>query len=91
MQCYVYKGDKKEDSYLYLNYEFDAQKMPSEFPAAILRMMGELSLVIEFDLQPERIMPQADAVKVLADLESQGYYLQIQKKDMKALEDEMFG
>ena len=91
MQCYVYKGDKKEDSYLYLNYEFDAEQVPSEFPAAILRMMGELSLVIEFDLQPDRALPQADAPKVLADLESQGYYLQLPKKDMKALEDEMFG
>lgn len=91
MQCYVYKGDKKEDSYLYLNYEFDADHVPSEFPAAILRMMGALSLVVAFDLQPNRVMPQAEAPKVLADLESQGYYLQLQKRDMKALEDEMFG
>lgn len=91
MQCYVYKGDKKEDNYLFLNYEFDAGRIPSEFPAAILRMMGELSQVLEFDLHPDRVMPQADAKQVLADIESKGYYLLLPKKDMKALEDEMFG
>lgn len=91
MQCYVYKGDKKEDSYLFLDDEFDSENISSDFPAAILRMMGELSLVIEFDLQPDRVLPQADASKVLDDLKSQGYYLQLPKKDMKALEDEMFG
>lgn len=91
MQCYVYKGDKKEDSYLFLSQEYDVDTIPSDFPAAILRMMGELSLVLEFDLKPDRSMPQADAKKVLADLETQGYYLQLPSKDMKALEDEMFG
>lgn len=91
MQCYVYKGDKKEDNFLFLNYEFDIEQVPADFPFAILRMMGELSLVIEFDLQPEREMPQADAKQVLADIESKGFYLQLPKKDMKALEDEMFG
>jgi uncharacterized protein YcgL (UPF0745 family) len=91
MKCYVYKGDKKEDNYLFLNYEFDSEQIPSEFPAAILLMMGELSLVLEFDLHPDRAMPQADAKQVLADIESKGYYLLLPKKDMKALEDEIFG
>ena len=91
MQCYVYKGDKKEDSYLFLDDEFDSENISSDFPAAILRMMGELSLVIEFDLQPDRVLPQADASQVLDDLKAPGYYLQLPKKDMKALEDEIFG
>lgn len=91
MQCYVYKGDNKEDHFLFLNYEFDENDIADELPKTILSMMGELSLVIEFDLQPDRVMPQANAEQVLADISAQGFYLQLPKKDMKALEDEMFG
>jgi uncharacterized protein YcgL (UPF0745 family) len=90
MQCYVYRGDKKEDHYLFLAQEFDQENLPSNFPVAILGLMGELSFVVEFDLDAERKLPQADARHVLADIEANGYYLQMPKKDMAALEDEFF-
>ena len=54
MQCYVYRGDKKEDHYLFLAQEFDQENLPSNFPVAILGLMGELSFVVEFDLDAER-------------------------------------
>ena len=90
MNCYVYKGDRKEDHYLYLTSEFDAQEKNEEVPSAILTLMGELSLVLEFELSPERTLPQADAQHVIDSLNQQGFYLQLPKKDMKKLEDEYF-
>jgi len=90
MQCYVYKGDKKDDHYLYLNQEFDQDNLPENFPSAILGLMGTLSLVIEFDLDAERQLAQADAGQVLADIQAHGFYLQMPKKDMDALEDQYF-
>lgn len=90
MHCYVYKGDKKDDHYLYLSNEFDQGALPDDFPLAILSLMGELSLVIEFDLDAARKLPQADAEHVLADITSHGFYLQMPKKDMAALEDAYF-
>lgn len=90
MYCYVYKGDKKDDHYLYLDYRFDHNKLPSELPAAILGLMGELSLVIEFELDLTRKLPQADAAQIISDIQSQGFYLQMPKKDMVAEEHVYF-
>lgn len=90
MQCFVYKGDKKENHFLYLNREFDQANLPENFPTAILTLMGELSFVVEFYLEAERELAQADATHVLADIRAHGYYLQMPKKDMDALEDQYF-
>lgn len=90
MQCYVYKGDNNDDHYLYLNQEFDTDNLPANFPSAILGLMGDLSFVVEFKLDANRKLPQADAAHVLADMEAYGFYLQMPKKDMAALEDDFF-
>lgn len=90
MKCYVYKGDKKEDFYLYLPAEFDPQSPSDDLPSAILALMGELRYILAFDLTLERQLPQADAQHVLDSIESKGFYLQMPKKDMKALEDALF-
>jgi len=90
MQCYVYKGDKKEDHYLYLNQEFDLDNLPDNFPSAILTLMGEIRFVVEFDLQADRNLAQADAEQVLADIRAHGFYLQMPRKDMDAVEDQYF-
>lgn len=90
MNCFVYKGDKKDDHYLYLDHQFDLDKLPDNFPQAILGLLGELSLVIEFELTLERKLPQAEAAQVLSDIQSQGFYLQMPKKDMLAEEEQFF-
>lgn len=90
MQCYVYKGDRKDDHYLYLNYVFDADNLPDDFPVAILTLMGDLTLVIEFNLDSDRKLPQADPKQVVSDIQAQGFYLQMPKKDMRVEEDMYF-
>jgi len=90
MHCYVYKGDKKDDHYLYLNREFKADDLPDNFPKAILNLLGELTLVVDFELTPERKLPQAEAQHVLGDMQARGFYLQMPKKDMLAEEDQFF-
>lgn len=88
MHCYVYKGAFKPDHYLYLQEEISGAE--ASLPEALLAMLGELSLVVEFDLQADRELPQADAAQVLADIKAQGFYLQMPKKDMRAEEDQLF-
>ncbi len=90
MQCYVYKGQNKDDHYVYLNKALDVEALDDELPAAILTLLGPLQFVLEFDLTPERSLPQADVAQVLADIESQGFYLQMPKKDMRDEEDRLF-
>jgi len=90
MNCYVYKGDQKQDHYLYLPNEFNPQQPPENLPKAILGLLGELSFVIEFELTQDRQLQQADAKHVIESLDNQGYYLQMPKKDMLAEEDAYF-
>lgn len=88
MYCYVYKGIHKPDHYLYLQQELGAAE--TCLPDALLTMLGELSLVVEFELHADRNLPQVDAAQVLADIKAQGFYLQMPKKDMRAEEDRLF-
>jgi len=89
VKCFVYKGDKKPDHYLYLPEElYDVSAV--DLPAALLTMLGELSLVLEFNLGSGRKLAQADAEHVLNDIRDQGFYLQMPKKDMVAEENAWF-
>ena len=90
MQCYVYKGENKEDHFLYLAQEFDHVAQAKEIPAALLDMLGELSLVIEFDLSAKSKLPNADIEQVKADINDNGFYLQMPKQDMHAAEELLF-
>ena len=86
MQVFVYKSEKKQDHYLYLA----CKHKDAEVPTALLGMLGELSLVVELDLSSDTHLAQARADDVLADIDQQGFYLQMPKRDMRAEEDRVF-
>jgi len=90
MYCYVYKGQNKDNHYLYLAQEFAADKLPADFPTSLLTMLGDLSLVVEFELNDERKLPQADPQQIKRDIVAHGFYLQMPKKDMALMEDQYF-
>lgn len=96
VQCYVYKGDRKEDHFLFLAQPLDEiltlQEQGGEvfLPQALLLLLGELKLIVEFELTPDRKLPQADAQQILAGLESQGFYLQMPRTTVSELEDIYF-
>ncbi len=89
MHCFVYKSGQKGDHYLYLAEPFE-KDTEEKLPSALIELLGELQLVVEFDLHSERKLPQADAGQVLESLRSQGFYLQMPRKDMLAEEDQWF-
>ena len=90
MNCYVYKGDRKDDHYLYLPTEFDPASSNDELPQIVLKLMGGLSFVLEFELTQDRKLSQADAKHVIESIESKGFYLQMPKRDLNAEEDALF-
>ena len=77
MNCAIYKGSKKYDSYLYIEKEDDFSRVPE----ALLKMLGELEFVMALELSAERKLAQADVNAVMAKLEDEGFYLQMPKKD----------
>jgi len=72
-QCWIYKGSKKEQTYLYVNRENDFEHVPD----ALLNALGELVLVMDVQLHPQRTLARADVGQVLAELEEKGFFLQM--------------
>ncbi len=90
MDCYVYKGDNKDNHYLYLAEEFSADQLPENFPKSLLTLLGELSLVVKFELRENQKLPQADPHQIKNDIAKHGFYLQMPKEDMATLEEQYF-
>lgn len=72
MRAYVYKSQRKPDTYLYLREKDAFDRVPDGVRAPL----GALSLVMELDLHPQRRLARADAAVVLANLDALGFHLQ---------------
>ncbi len=73
MQCFVYKGNRKADTYLYITREGDF----SDIPQTLLTLMGELEYVFSVDLSERVKLANADIQTVTTQLKSQGYFVQL--------------
>lgn len=78
--CAIYKGRKKEDTYLFIEKADDFERVP----AALIDLLGELTHVMDLDLGPERKLANADIDEVRAQLLDVGYFLQMPKDDKDA-------
>lgn len=71
--CNIYKSRRKEETYLYVSLADDLSRVPE----VLLDTFGQLELVTKLIITPDRKFARADAVKVLASIEEQGFYLQL--------------
>ena len=72
MHAYVYKSLRKPDTYLYLR-EKDAFGL---VPDGVRLPLGQLSLVLEVTLTPERKLAREDVNVVITNLTERGFHLQ---------------
>lgn len=75
--CYVYKSRRKADTYVYLRERDDFSVLPPDLAQAL----GELSLVLQFELTPERKLAREEAGTVLEHLAARGFHLQLPPAD----------
>ena len=73
MQCFIYKSLKKDELYLYLDKKDDF----SAVPEALLQSLGGLAFVMELNLSPERKLAREDVAKVMAGIQSKGFFVQM--------------
>jgi len=71
--CWIYKSSKKDEMYLYLACEEDFDAVPELLMAGF----GQPSLVMELELHENRPLARADTIKVMQQLEEEGYFLQM--------------
>lgn len=80
MHCFVYTSLRKPNTYLWVGRRDDF----STLPESLSQMLGELRLVLEVELSPERKLPHEDAQQVMEHLHSQGWHLQLPPQEALA-------
>lgn len=73
MKCFVYRCARRADTYLYLR-ERDAFGL---LPPELAGRLGALSLVLELDLVPGRVLAREDAEIVRRNLAEHGFHIQL--------------
>lgn len=71
MRVFVYKSQRKTDTYLYLARHDDFDSVPEP----IQLTLRPWQFVLEFDLTPQRHLPRIDSAVLQNNLNSQGFYL----------------
>ncbi|GAA4790902.1 YcgL domain-containing protein [Lysobacter hankyongensis] len=72
MQAYVYKSQRKADTYVYLAARDDFARLPEPLRA----QLGALQFVLEVALTPERRLARQDPAVVRANLAARGFHVQ---------------
>ena len=73
MICYVYKSQKKPDTYLYITTKDEFSSVPD----ALTKMLGQLEYVMEFDINQKDKLGREDIEAVKNNLKEQGFHLQM--------------
>jgi uncharacterized protein YcgL (UPF0745 family) len=71
--CQVFRSPRKEQTYLYV----DQARGLEDVPETLLAQFGEPEQVMTLMLSAQRKLARADAAEVLAQIEQQGFYLQL--------------
>ena len=72
MQAFVYKSQRKEDTFVYLAARDDFDRIPE----TLRTPLGPLVFVLEVALTPERKLARENVETVRQNLASQGFHLQ---------------
>lgn len=72
MQAYVYKSQRKADTFVYLAARDDFEQIPETLRA----QLGPLSFVLEVALTPERRLARGNADEVRQQLAARGFHIQ---------------
>lgn len=73
VSCFIYRSERKADTYLYLVEKDDFSQVPQE----LLAVFGEPEFSFQFELTAERSLAKEDSAVVYENLKQQGYHLQI--------------
>lgn len=73
MHCFIYKSLKKAELYLYICKQDDFSKIPDP----LYKSLSPMQFVMELDLSPERRLAREDVGKVIENLKTKGFFVQM--------------
>lgn len=73
IRCYIYRSERKADTYLYLIEKDNFSQVPDE----LLKVFGEAEFSFQFELTVDRSLAKEDSATVYENLKTQGYHLQL--------------
>lgn len=76
--CEIFRCSKRAEMYLYV----DKGKGVAGLPDTLLASLGNLQSVMTLRLHEDRRLARADVQKVMAAIETQGFYLQMPPADV---------
>ena len=79
VKCHIYRCSRRDEMYLYVH----EQKTTSELPEDLLKLVKNLTHVMELELSEERKLAREDVLAVMQNLEEKGYHLQMPPDPMK--------
>ena len=79
MQCFIYKGNRKQDTYLYITSEDDFTCVPGP----LRDLLGTLEKVMDIDLDKTKKLANADIDTVQLQLKERGFYLQMPPSEIE--------
>lgn len=86
--CSIFKSPRKNEMYLYVDKKEGLERVPEE----LLGIFGKPQLVFDLLLTTHRKLAREDVVQVLANIEKQGYHLQMpptEEDDLMSLPEEL--
>ena len=69
----IFKGDKKEEMYLYVDQKQGLQKVPED----LLASFGRIESVMVFSMTQDKKLSRVKASDVLEGISKEGYFLQM--------------
>jgi len=76
LPCWIYRSPRKQEMYLYLGVEDDFTCVPAE----LLHRFGEPAKVMQLSLHAQRKLAREDVTKVMENLRTLGFHLQMPPK-----------
>lgn len=83
MRCYVYKSQRRAETYLFLAQRDDFARVPD----SVRLPLGDLVFAFDFDLTPGRKLARGDGDAVRANLAANGFHVQFPPPQVHATHD----
>ncbi|MDH5183832.1 MAG: YcgL domain-containing protein [Gammaproteobacteria bacterium] len=91
MICVIYRSKRKIDTYVYVVKQEDEAKNLDVVPETIHEGMGDLTYVMELDLESRESLARVDIEAVKRSLKEKGMYIQMppSQEQMAALDEKL--